>query len=430
MHKKIHVKTKNKICAAVLVFVLAGSLTAGACAVPNVYAKTEAEKKRDAYKKKLKAKNSDIANIKDSQSDVKDSITAAAAKMKTLLSKQEQLKSDIKDKQNEVEQANKKLEEAKEEEQNQYDAMKLRIQYLYENSTDNSIWSAILESNGLSDMLNRIEYATDLYKSDRELMTSYQNAVKKVEDWTMQLADEMDSLLALQDKYQTQQGELKTLMAKLEQQKDAYAQQLAEAQKQAQDYKKTISKQEAIIRAQEAAAARANANTYDGGGTGASGGIASDSYLKDPDCNPSQTTDVSGADIVAFAQQFVGNPYVWGGNSLTNGVDCSGFVHQVYAHFGISTPRYSQAFKSVGQPVSYQNIQAGDVVVYPGHVAIYIGNGNIVEAQSTSRHYKQPSGELSHDHRNTQTGIGVFDETKTSGIHCSDCSCACDAHEK
>lgn len=383
MHKKIHVKTKNKICAAVLVFVLAGSLTAGACAVPNVYAKTEAEKKRDAYKKKLKAKNSDIANIKDSQSDVKDSITAAAARMKTLLSKQEQLKSDIKDKQNEVEQANKKLEEAKEEEQNQYDAMKLRIQYLYENSTDNSIWSAILESNGLSDMLNRIEYATDLYKSDRELMTSYQNAVKKVEDWTMQLADEMDSLLALQDKYQTQQGELKTLMAKLEQQKDAYAQQLAEAQKQAQDYKKTISKQEAIIRAQEAAAARANANTYDGGGTGASGGIASDSYLKDPDCNPSQTTDVSGADIVAFAQQFVGNPYVWGGNSLTNGVDCSGFVHLVYAHFGIGTPRYSQAFKSVGQPVSYQNIQAGDVVVYPGHVAIYIGNGNIVEAQST-----------------------------------------------
>lgn len=383
MHKKIHVKTKNKICAAVLVFVLAGSLTAGACAVPNVYAKTEAEKKRDAYKKKLKAKNSDIANIKDSQSDVKDSITAAAARMKTLLSKQEQLKSDIKDKQNEVEQANKKLEEAKEEEQNQYDAMKLRIQYLYENSTDNSIWSAILESNGLSDMLNRIEYATDLYKSDRELMTSYQNAVKKVEDWTMQLADEMDSLLALQDKYQTQQGELKTLMAKLEKQKDAYAQQLAEAQKQAQDYKKTISKQEAIIRAQEAAAARANANTYDGGGTGASGGIASDSYLKDPDCNPSQTTDVSGADIVAFAQQFVGHPYVWGGNSLTNGVDCSGFVHQVYAHFGISTPRYSQAFKSVGQPVSYQNIQAGDVVVYPGHVAIYIGNGNIVEAQST-----------------------------------------------
>ena len=383
MRKKIKTTVKTKACAALLVFALAGSLTAGACSVPKVYAKTEAEKKRDAYKKKLEEKKKDIEDIKENQSDVKSDLTAASAQMKSLLAKQKQLKTDISNKQNEVELANRQLAEAKDDEKQQYEAMKLRIQYLYENSTDNSIWTAILESNGLSDMLNRIEYATDLYKSDRDLMTSYQNAVQKVEDWTMQLADEMDALLTLQDKYQTQQGELKTLMAQLEQKKDAYAQQLAEAQQQAEDYKKTISKQEEIIRAQEAAAAAANAQTYTGGGTGASGGIASDSYLKDPDCNPSGTTSVSGADIVAYAQQFVGNPYVWGGNSLTSGVDCSGFVHLVYAHFGISTPRYSQAFKNVGQPVSYQNIQAGDVVVYPGHVAIYIGNGCIVEAQST-----------------------------------------------
>ena len=90
-----------------------------------------------------------------------------------------------------------------------------------------------------------------------------------------------------------------------------------------------------------------------------------------------------GRTVASFAQRFVGNPYVWGGNSLTNGVDCSGFVHEVYAHFGISTPRYSQAFKSVGQAVSFDNIQPGDVVVYPGHVAIYAGGGVIVEAQST-----------------------------------------------
>lgn len=384
MHKRIQKNRKNKICAAMLVFVLAGSLTAGACSVPKVYAKTEAEKKRDAYKKKLSEKNKDIANIKGNQADVKDSISAAAAKMKTLLSKQEQLKSDIQDKQNEVDQANKKLDEAKEEEKKQYEAMKIRIQYLYENSTDSSIWSAILESNGLSDMLNRIEYATDLYKSDRELMNSYQDAVQKVQDWTVQLADEMDGLLALQDKYESQQGELKTLMAKLEKQKDAYAQQLAEAQQQAADYQKTIDKQAEIIRAQEAAAAHVNASTYQGGGTGASGTMANDAYLKDPDCNPSQSTNVSGSNIVAYAQQFVGGRYKWGGNSLTDGVDCSGFVHEVYKHFGISTPRYSQAFKTVGQPVAYQNLQPGDVVVYDGHVAIYSGNGKIVEAQSTN----------------------------------------------
>ena len=92
---------------------------------------------------------------------------------------------------------------------------------------------------------------------------------------------------------------------------------------------------------------------------------------------------MSGDSIVAFACQYVGRPYVWGGNSLTDGSDCSGFVHQVLANFGISSPRYSQAFKNGGQPVSYNNMQAGDIVIYPGHVAIYMGNGCIVEAQST-----------------------------------------------
>ena len=126
---------------------------------------------------------------------------------------------------------------------------------------------------------------------------------------------------------------MKTLMAKLEHKRCLCAAAGRKHRSRRRTIKRQFPKQEAIIRAQEAAAARANANTYDGGGTGASGGIASDSYLKDPDCNPSQTTNVGGADIVAYAQQFVGNPYVWGGNSLTNGVDCSGFVHQVYAHF-------------------------------------------------------------------------------------------------
>lgn len=273
--------------------------------------------------------------------------------------------------------------DAQTKEDEEYKAMKLRIQYMYENSTDNSLWTAIIESDGLADMLNRIEYVSDLYQSDRQLMDQYQAAVKEVEDWTVQLAEDMNNLLALQDEYEKQQGELNTLLAKLEKKKDQYAQQLAAAQEQAKDYQKTIKEQNEIIRQQEAAAARQNAATYEGGGSGASGGIGTDSYLQDSSYNPSNATNVSGAAVVAYAQQFVGNPYVWGGNSLTNGVDCSGFVHLVYAHFGISTPRYSQAFKSVGQPVAYQNIQAGDVVVYPGHVAIYIGNGCIVEAQST-----------------------------------------------
>mgnify|MGYP004683510717 FL=1 len=377
-------KIHTRIYSAVLVFALAASLVAGAVSVSptDTYAKT-AKQKRDEAKKNLSDTNNKIDDIKDNQVDVKSDIAQTSKDLKSLMSKQETLKQNIKDKQAEVEQANRELVDAQTKEDEEYKAMKLRIQYMYENSTDNSLWTAIIESDGLADMLNRIEYVSDLYQSDRQLMKQYQAAVKEVEDWTVQLADDMNNLLALQDEYEKQQGELNTLLAKLEKKKDKYAQQLADAKQQAKDYQKTIDEQNEIIRQQEAAAARQNAATYDGGGSGASGGMGSDSYLQDSSYNPSNATSVSGEAVVAYAQQFVGNPYVWGGNSLTNGVDCSGFVHLIYAHFGISTPRYSQAFKSVGQPVAYQNIQAGDVVVYPGHVAIYIGNGCIVEAQST-----------------------------------------------
>lgn len=87
-----------------------------------------------------------------------------------------------------------------------------------------------------------------------------------------------------------------------------------------------------------------------------------------------------GQDIVAYAKQFIGNPYVYGGTSLTNGADCSGFVKSVYAHFGVSLPRTSYAMRSVGRAVSYDEMRIGDIVCYAGHVAIYAGNGKIVNA--------------------------------------------------
>lgn len=385
MHLKM--KYHKKICAATLVFALAASLTAGAQMMPYVYAKSaaqkEAEEKRDKAKEALNDTKKDIENIKVDQIDVKKDIKTASAKLDDLVAKQNKLKNDITSKQAEIETADQELKEAKRVEREQYEAMKLRIQYMYENSTDNSAWTAIIESRGISDMINRIEYASDIHQSDRELMDSYEAAIKKVEDWTVQLGQQMDELLALKEVYETRQDEVNTWIAALQEKKEEYAEQLASAQKQAEDYRNTISEQEAIIRAEEAAAAQQNADTYEGGGSGASGGLGDDSYLQDSSYNPANVTDVSGEAVVAYALQFVGNPYVWGGNSLTNGCDCSGFVHLVYQHFGISTPRYSQSFKTVGQPVAYQNMRAGDVVVYPGHVAIYIGNGCIVEAQST-----------------------------------------------
>ena len=90
-----------------------------------------------------------------------------------------------------------------------------------------------------------------------------------------------------------------------------------------------------------------------------------------------------GQSVASYACQFVGNPYVYGGTSLTNGADCSGFVMSVYANFGVSLPHYSSGDRSVGTAVDgLANAQPGDIICYSGHVAIYIGNGQIVHAST------------------------------------------------
>lgn len=359
----------------------------------KVYAKTqkqkEAEKKKSQAEQNLKDKKNEINGLKDQQQTTADDIKNKSAKLDEILAAQKKLQTDITSKQAEIEQNQKDLAAAQEKQQEQYDAMKKRIQFMYENSAEDNIWTAIIESNGITDMLNRIEYVSDVYDSDRALMDSYQAAVEQVKEIGTKLDKDMNELTAMQDDYEKQQADVEAAIVALENQKEQYASQIAQAQQQADNYQNIITAQGKIIQEQEAAAAaaaRANSSSgsssYDGGGAGKGGSIASD-YASGGGKNPSASTGVSGSSVVSYAMQFVGNPYVWGGNSLTNGVDCSGFVHEVYAHFGISTPRYSQAFKSVGQAVSFDNIQPGDVVVYPGHVAIYAGGGVIVEAQST-----------------------------------------------
>lgn len=361
----------------------------------KVYAKTkkqkDAEKKKSQAEQDLKDKKNEINGLKDQQQITADDIKNKSAKLDEILAAQKKLQTDITSKQAEIEQNQKDLAAAQEKQQEQYDAMKKRIQFMYENSAEDNIWTAIIESNGITDMLNRIEYVSDVYDSDRALMDSYQAAVEQVKEIGTKLDNDMNELTAMQDDYEKQQADVEAAIVALENQKEQYASQIAQAQQQAENYQNIITAQGKIIQEQEAAAAQAAAaransssssSSYDGGGAGKGGSIAGD-YAAGGGKNPGASTGVSGSSVVSYAMQFVGNPYVWGGNSLTNGVDCSGFVHEVYAHFGISTPRYSQAFKSVGQAVSFDNIQPGDVVVYPGHVAIYAGGGVIVEAQST-----------------------------------------------
>ena len=143
-----------------------------------------------------------------------------------------------------------------------------------------------------------------------------------------------------------------------------------------------LAKEEAERKAAEEAARKASQKAAQkSSGSKSSGGSS----------NYSAPSGSGGAAVANYACQFVGNPYVYGGTSLTNGADCSGFVMSVYAQFGISLPHSSSGMRSVGYEVSQSEMQPGDIICYSGHVAIYVGNDTIVHASTPSTGIKYTS---------------------------------------
>lgn len=387
---------KCRLVAAGLVAILGISCFQSASAS----ALSKAKNKKSEAQTALDNANADIENIQSQQQELQSQIDALDADLVNIIMNLDILEGELSDKQTELDNVTAQLAQAQEDEQNQYDAMKKRIVYMYENGDDSYI-EALVGATDFSDLLNRLEYAQQIYDYDRNLLTQYQETVQQVADLKSQVETEKAELEEVQQSYQEQQASYESMIAEKQSQMSDFDTQLASAQSLAAQYKATVDEQNEIIRQEQAAAAAAaaqnnnkgnntttanNNNGSNTGGDSTTGGSTGGGGL-----NPPFSTSVSGSDVVSYACQFIGNPYVWGGESLTNGADCSGFIKSVYANFGISLPHSSVALQRAGSEVSYENAQPGDIVCYAGHVAIYMGGGQIVHASSPSTGIKTGS---------------------------------------
>ncbi len=357
----------------------------------------EEEKRRAAeLKQQEQEKYENASDIVDSiQSDVDEvagEIDEIDAALVETIASVELIEEEITEKKEQIEETTKELEEAQAVEQEQYEAMKLRIKFMYEKG-DTTYLQLLLESQGFSDMVNKAEYIEKLYDYDRKKLQEYEEARQTVEQLKERLEEEMSELEAQQHELEEEKESLEIMLAERQEVYDNYEVQLAQARQEAAVYRANIKKQNDEIKRLETEAAqkqsqidaakqaeeearraqeRALQNQQSSSSSSSSGGSSSGSNYAS--ASSYSGTGSKGQQIANYACQFIGNPYVPGGTSLTQGADCSGFVWRVYKDFGYSVPRTSYSLRSAGSEVAYSNAQPGDVVCYAGHVGIYIGN--------------------------------------------------------
>ena len=365
--------------------------------------KTDAQNKKKEAQEDLNNKNAEIDKIKANQDKIQADIDKLDSDLVQVMIDLSTLEEDLAIKQDELAQTKEDLKQAKKDEKTQYKAMKKRIQFMYERG-DTTVLASILESDSISDLLNRVEYFNEVYDYDRNLLITYQETKEQVATLEQQQEEHIAELESTQVEYQAAATRFQKPIAEKKGTLDGFDEKLAQARELAAQYQDSISAQDTVIAneeareaeeraaaeraaaAQQAAANQSNNNGGSGGGgTGGGGtGGGGGNTGGNSNSNPGFATNVNGSAVVQYAMGFVGNPYVWGGKDPNTGADCSGFTSYVYAHFGINIPSYSYSQRSVGQEVSYSNAQPGDLICYAGHVAIYMGNGKIVHAKGTA----------------------------------------------
>ena len=348
------------------------------------------------------------SSLEDMQADKAQAESEAGSlqeQIKQTLEKIQTLEKDLETKQGEIDQAGEDLEKAASVQTDQYNAMKLRIKYMYEEGNSTAI-ETLVSAENFTDLMNKAEYVQNVHKYDREQLEEYVETKNEISDLKTTLEEDQKAMESLQAEYESKETELNTTIeTKKAEVADLDVQIQAAAEAAAREAEERRRREEEARRAQEEAANNqanngntnsgtannnsnnTNNNTNNNSSNNTNNGTA-DNEAAPPSSNSTPPANNAGAGNTSAAQTIVsaaygqlGVPYVWGGTSPGKGLDCSGLVQYCHSVAGISIGRTSQVQGGGGKAVS--SPQPGDVVCYGSHIGIYIGNGQMIHAPHT-----------------------------------------------
>lgn len=373
---------------------------------------TRAEQERRRAEEEKSRAESEAQQLEEKLGQSRQKEQALEEELVRLLALKDILESDMEELKTQIQGADRDYRQAEEKRQRQYDILKKRIQFLYEEG-DITYLDILLKAKNIGDVVSQTEYFRQLYEYDQEIIQRYEKLKQEAAGKKELLEEKQSQLEVMEEENESQQKELEGFIAARQKESSSFALELEAAQaRAAQAAGEVIRKTEEIrilrarqeedrirqekerIRQEQESAGRepgsagqaSGAAGREPGGAGREPGGAGRESGGAGTAGGRPVKSIGGTEfgrnVADYALQFVGNPYVYGGTSLTGGTDCSGYTQSVYRHFGVSIPRTSGEQAGFGREIPYEEMEPGDLVCYSGHVAMYIGGGRIVHASS------------------------------------------------